>query len=93
MTQRACQQRTGVHFFQQTCRAASWPLVVKLTISFTNVLNYKSELKIYLHGCQYPLPKRNSVTHITHTPPQKQNPGEFGSALLFKTLKYVSKEL
>lgn len=25
------------------------PLVVKLTISFTNVLNYKSELKIDLH--------------------------------------------
>jgi hypothetical protein len=78
MTRYACQQRTGAHFFQQICRGASLPLVVKLTISFTNVLNYKSKLKIYLQDCQYPLPEEiqtfTSYTPFKNKTPPLQNP-------------------
>lgn len=88
----ACQQKTGAHFFQQTCRGASLPLVVKLTISFTNVLNYKSELKIYLHGCPYSLPEETQMP-TSHTS-LKIRPSRIWFSLLFQTLKCVtSKEL
>lgn len=67
------------------------PLVVKLTISFTNVLNYKSELKTDLHGCQYPLPEETQ-TPTSHTPFKKKSLKNLIHPLLLKLLKCVTSE-